>query len=172
MSIICINDQAVDGPWQYVNEVSGARNHDFVVFSADGLQAFGQLPLDTTAKHLGVRLEVDDDLAAIVEHLPRLALVELEFPHFKDGRRYSTAVELRRKFGFSGDLRASGDFLPDQALFLIRCGFSSIIVPKQFSLEQFKISLSAYSVAYQADYCEPRSLIVGLRGTTPMVSPQ
>ena len=40
--------------------------------------------------------------------------IELHFPKFTDGRAFSQAVLLRRRHGFAGDLRATGDVLIDQ----------------------------------------------------------
>jgi uncharacterized protein (DUF934 family) len=40
--------------------------------------------------------------------------VELHFPKFTDGRAYSQAFLLRRRLGFSGEIRAIGDVLVDQ----------------------------------------------------------
>jgi len=45
----------------------------------------------------------------------------------------------------------------------VRCGFSTIAVPPQFSVEQFKASLAAYSVAYQAATDSHVSLVSDLR---------
>ena len=37
--------------------------------------------------------------------------IDLHFPKFSDGRAFSQAVMLRRRLGFSGELRATGDVL-------------------------------------------------------------
>lgn len=98
---------------------------------------------------VGVRLAVEDSVDSIAALTSKLDVIELTFPHFKDGRPFSTAVLLRRDYGFEGDLRAAGDFLPDQVIFLLRSGFTSFVVPEQFSVAQFQSSLAAYSVVYQ-----------------------
>ena len=41
-------------------------------------------------------------------HLDSLALVALVFPNFRDGRAYSQARLLRERYGFRGELRATG----------------------------------------------------------------
>lgn len=117
-------------------------------------------PTDTDSlAHTGVSLTVDDDLSDMAGYFPHLAMVELVFSQFKDGRPFSTAVVLRRDFEFKGAILAAGDFLPDQALFLLRAGFSAFVVPEQFTAKQFKSALLAYSVAYQP----------GLGGTPDLV---
>lgn len=54
--------------------------------------------------------------------------IELVFPKFTDGRAFSQAVLLRRRYRFAGDLRATGDVLIDQVLQMQRSGFSSAVL--------------------------------------------
>ncbi|MBI2977394.1 MAG: DUF934 domain-containing protein, partial [Rhodospirillales bacterium] len=72
---------------------------------------------------IGVRLKSHQSPETIAEDLHRFSLVALEFPHFKDGRAYSYARLLRERYGFKGEIRAVGNVLRDQHLFMIRCGF-------------------------------------------------
>lgn len=74
---------------------------------------------------LGVRLTGADAVEALRDDLGRLALIAIEFPSFTDGRGFSQARLLREAYGFKGEIRAVGDFLPDQLAFLARCGFDS-----------------------------------------------
>ncbi|MEQ1724552.1 MAG: DUF934 domain-containing protein [Sphingopyxis sp.] len=71
-----------------------------------------------------VRLEPGDDARALLPHFARLALVEIAFPTFRDGRGYSSA-RILREGGYRGSLRAAGDILVDQIVTLRRCGFDS-----------------------------------------------
>ena len=57
--------------------------------------------------------------------LPRLALVALDFPVFRDGRAYTSATLLRERLGWTGELRAVGDVVREQAWLMVRCGFDS-----------------------------------------------
>ena len=84
------------------------------------LDAFLAGQADATA----VRLEAGDDARALVPHLDRMALVEVSFPTFRDGRGYSSARVLREA-GYFGELRAAGDVLVDQLAPMRRCGFDS-----------------------------------------------
>jgi len=81
--------------------------------------------------------------------LGRLALIALTFPKFRDGRAYSQARLLRERYGFRGELRATGEVLRDQFLFLIRAGFDSLEVTKAADAEAFAAAVSTYSVFYQ-----------------------
>ena len=79
----------------------------------------------------------------------RLALVALVFPSFRDGRAYSQARLLREQHGFHGELRATGDILRDQFLFLLRAGFDAFEVKKDADAEAFAAAVLRYSVFYQ-----------------------
>jgi uncharacterized protein (DUF934 family) len=82
-------------------------------------------------------------------YLGRLAVIVLAFPNFKDGRGYSQARQLRERCGFSGELRAAGQILRDQFLFLVRAGFDALEVSKPGEAEAFTATLARYSVFYQ-----------------------
>ena len=77
---------------------------------------------------IGIALAGDQSPALIEADLARFELIALEFPTFKDGRAYSQARLLRERYGFTGELRATGDVLRDQFLFLHRCGFDAFEV--------------------------------------------
>lgn len=77
---------------------------------------------------LGLVLEAGDELDGLEADIGRFALIALRFPRYTDGRSYSKARLLRERFGFSGELRASGDVLIDQIPFMRRCGFDSFEV--------------------------------------------
>ena len=70
-------------------------------------------------------------VAELVPYLDRLALIALVFPTFRDGRAYSQARLLRERYGFRGELRATGQVLRDQFLFLLRAGFDAFEVKKE-----------------------------------------
>ena len=71
-----------------------------------------------------VRLEPDEDARALLPHLDRIALIEVAFPAFRDGRGYS-AARILREAGYRGELRAQGDVLVDQLSHMVRCGFDA-----------------------------------------------
>jgi uncharacterized protein (DUF934 family) len=88
-------------------------------------------------------------VAELVPHLDRLALVALVFPNFKDGRAYSQARLLREQHGFGGELRATGDVLRDQFIFLLRAGFDAFEVKKDADAAVFAREIARHSVFYQ-----------------------
>jgi uncharacterized protein (DUF934 family) len=97
----------------------------------------------------GVLWPNERPVAELVPHLDRLALVALVFPTFKDGRAYSQARLLRERHAFRGELRATGDVLRDQFLYLLRSGFDSFEAKKNADAEAFAQVVARYSVFYQ-----------------------
>src|SRR5262245_5235072 len=89
------------------------------------------------------------NVAELERHLPRLALIALVFPAYKDGRAYSQARILRERYGFSGELRATGQVLRDQFVFLMRAGFDAFDVVKPADAQAFEESARRYSVFFQ-----------------------
>jgi uncharacterized protein (DUF934 family) len=89
--------------------------------------------------------DVDD----LVPYLDRLSAVALVFPSFRDGRAYSQARLLRERHHYRGELRATGQVLRDQFVFMLRAGFDSFDVRKQSDAEAFAQAAQRYSVFYQ-----------------------
>ena len=98
---------------------------------------------------IGVVWPNNRKVAELLPYLDRLALVVLTFPNFKDGRAYSQARLLRERYGYRGELRASGQVLRDQFLFLVRAGFDALDVAKASDVDAFAAALARYTVFYQ-----------------------
>ncbi|MBS7543535.1 DUF934 domain-containing protein [Ancylobacter oerskovii] len=88
-------------------------------------------------------------IAEIAPYLPRLALVALNFPTFRDGRAYSQARLLRERLGWKGPLRAVGNVLRDQFLIMARSGFDQIVPAKEADARAFDEAMHSYTVFYQ-----------------------
>jgi uncharacterized protein (DUF934 family) len=97
----------------------------------------------------GVIWANDRPVAELAPHLDNLALVALVFPKFRDGRAYSQARLLRERHGYRGEMRATGQVLRDQFLFLLRAGFDSFEVTKDADAAAFADSIRRYDVFYQ-----------------------
>lgn len=95
-----------------------------------------------------VRLEAGEDARLLIPHLPRVQLVEIAFPRFRDGRGYS-AARILREAGYDGELRAEGDVLVDQLLFMRRCGFDSFHPAAPIDPEVAERLLGIYPHVYQ-----------------------
>jgi uncharacterized protein (DUF934 family) len=98
---------------------------------------------------LGVRLTSDQAPDLLGEDVHRLAVIALEFPKFRDGRGYSWARMLRQRLGFKGEIRAVGDVLRDQWLFMQRCGIDAFEVKPGTRIEDFRAALAEQTVFYQ-----------------------
>ena len=98
---------------------------------------------------LGVIWPNNRDVDDLVPFLDRLAAVALVFPTFRDGRAYSQARLLRERHGYDGELRATGQVLRDQFMFMLRAGFDALEARKQSDVEAFATTAKRYSVFYQ-----------------------
>jgi uncharacterized protein (DUF934 family) len=101
------------------------------------------------AGDIGVNWPNNRDLDDLVPYLDRIAVIALVFPSFRDGRAYSQARLLRERHGYRGELRATGQVLRDQFLFMLRAGFDAFEVKKPGDAEAFAGTVKRYSVFYQ-----------------------
>lgn len=95
-----------------------------------------------------VRLEDGEDARQLLPYLDRLALIEIGFSSFVDGRGYS-AARILREHGYTGELRAQGDVLVDQLAFMRRCGFDSFAPEKPIDPADAETALSRWDNVYQ-----------------------
>ncbi|HXE23288.1 MAG TPA: DUF934 domain-containing protein [Roseiarcus sp.] len=77
---------------------------------------------------VGVKVEAGADAQAHLGDLAGRPLIALAFGRFADGRSFSYARLLRDRYGFRGELRATGDVLIDEIPLMLRCGFDSFEV--------------------------------------------
>ena len=77
--------------------------------------------------------------------------IDLHFPKFTDGRAYSQAFLLRRRLGFAGDLRATGDVLIDQLVHMQRTGFSSAVLAQGVDASDAQRQFERFASFYQGD---------------------
>lgn len=95
-----------------------------------------------------VRIEPGEDARALLPHLGRIALVEVAFPAYGDGRGYSSA-RILREAGYAGELRAAGDVLIDQLSHMRRCGFDAFAPAKPIAPEAADKALNTWPEVYQ-----------------------
>ena len=96
-----------------------------------------------------VRIEPGEDARRLLPVLDRVALVEVAFPAFRDGRGYSSG-RILREAGYAGELRAAGDVLVDQIPLMRRCGFDSFVANAPVDRAVLDRSLSRHDFVYQA----------------------
>lgn len=95
-----------------------------------------------------VRIEPGDDARVLLPYLDRIALVEVNFPSFGDGRGYS-AARILREAGYTGELRAVGDVLIDQLSHMRRCGFDAFAPDKRLDPEDAQRAFATWDNVYQ-----------------------
>lgn len=93
--------------------------------------------------------------------LDGVARIDLQFPKFTDGRAYSQAFLLRRRLGFQGELRATGDVLVDQLQLLQRSGFDSAVLRADQDLAIAQRQLAHFDGFYQGDAVHTQPLFAG-----------
>jgi uncharacterized protein (DUF934 family) len=105
---------------------------------AEGLKDAQVLVLDNTA----------DPRTLSLDGIER---VDLHFPKFTDGRAYSQAFWLRRRMGFQGEIRATGDVLIDQLVQMERTGFDVAELRADQNIDFAQRQFDRYRGFYQGD---------------------
>ncbi len=90
-----------------------------------------------------------DDPYALDGRLAGVQAIAIHFADFNDGRGYSSGVLLRKRLGFTGQLRATGDVLRDQLFFLLRCGFDAFEPRADRSTAEFVKGFKDFRDSYQ-----------------------
>jgi len=93
--------------------------------------------------------------------------IDLHFPKFTDGRAYSQAFLLRRRLGFQGEIRATGDVLIDQLVSMSRTGFDVAVLREgldasaaQRQFDRFPAFYQGSAVDTQPFFCKEGSMSV------------
>jgi uncharacterized protein (DUF934 family) len=111
---------------------------------------------------IGIWFSADDDILKYSDliHAGKKiwSIIAIDFPIFRDGRGYSTAALLRQRFGWDGELRAIGDILIDQLIYLSRVGFDNFALRDDqdiaIGLKQFNL----FTVTNQNSWRAKRSI--------------
>lgn len=109
----------------------------------------------TTQNDVQGRLELANTADARTVALDGVTRIDLEFPKFTDGRAYSQAFLLRRRRGFTGEIRATGDVLVDQLPHMARSGFDAAVLKEGQSVEIAQRQLARFDAYYQGDAVQP-----------------
>lgn len=104
-----------------------------------------------------VTLEAGVNLEEVKPYLSSLKIISIIFPGFRDGRGFTLARSLREYYRFSGELRAGGDIIPDQASALKRCGFDAVTLQGEDSLQIWTKHLKPrFPFTYQQKFFKTR----------------
>ena len=97
-----------------------------------------------------------NDADALALPLDGVERVDLHFPNFTDGRAFSQAFLLRRRRGYQGDIRATGDVLIDQLVQMQRTGFSSAVLRDGVDPADAQRQFDRFPAFYQGDAVNPQ----------------
>ena len=103
-------------------------------------------------------LEIPNDADPRAFDLAGVARIDLHFPKFTDGRAYSQAFLLRRRLGFQGEIRATGDVLIDQLVQMQRSGFDAAVLREGVDPGAAQRQFERFSAFYQGDAVNPKPL--------------
>ncbi|MES2784014.1 MAG: DUF934 domain-containing protein [Pseudomonadota bacterium] len=106
---------------------------------------------DHAADTASAVVSLDNDTDPREVSLEGINRIDLHFPKFVDGRAFSQAFLLRRRLGFNGDIRATGEVLLDQLLQMQRTGFSSAVLRADQDASHAKALFARYAAFYQGD---------------------
>lgn len=141
------NKQIIDNNWRYVPDDAELKAGDITVSLARWKKDKQQL-LHHDGK-IGVRLEPSDSIDDFAGDLKEIELIELNFPAFTDGRTFSHAWLLRSRYHYTGEIRATGHFMPDQLFYLSRVGVNAFNLEKVEDLPIALSTLNDFTVHYQ-----------------------
>ena len=96
-------------------------------------------------------LQLANDVDALSVPLEGVQRIDLAFPNFTDGRAFSQAYLLRRRRGFAGEIRATGDVLIDQLVQMHRTGFSSAVLKEGVDAADAARQFARFAGFYQGD---------------------
>lgn len=139
--------EIVNDEWRYADEDPQGRERALILPFARWKEEREQWWL--WDGRLGVRLGPTDPVTELEHDFLRIALVAIEFASMAEGRGYSQAQILRKRFKFTGELRAVGNIQRDQLFYLARCGFDSFELREGADLQAALAAFNDFSVAYQ-----------------------
>ena len=84
--------------------------------------------------------------------------IDLHFPKFPDGRAYSQAFLLRRRLGFQGEIRATGDVLIDQLVSMSRTGFDVAVLRDGLDASAAQRQFDRFPAFYQGSAIDTQPL--------------
>ncbi len=97
---------------------------------------------------VGVIIAPSDDVFLIKDYLDSLELIVLDFNNFDDGRGYSQAYLLRKRWQFLGEVIGINAHL-DQLQFMIRSGVTSYVLLDSYLGLDEKDYANGFSICYQ-----------------------
>jgi uncharacterized protein (DUF934 family) len=144
--------------WTHIDDATPLPADGYAIVMLDRWRR-DRVQLLAPAVPLGISLDAHQTLDPASDALAGLQLIALDFPKFSDGRAYSTAHRLRSPWGFTGEIRATGDVLLDQLPLMLRTGFDAFEISDAATLRALDLTaVPAISRVYQAGTQSPGSV--------------
>ena len=144
-----------------------ARDASRFATSVDVSDISGNEPIEV------LHIPNDADLDALAPTLGRIETILIDFPAYTDGRGFSLARQLRRRYNYEGLLIADGPLIPDQHAFALQCGFDAVRLDdetlKRHTVEDWHSALDDFDMTYQRGYAVkagPATSVFDARMTT------
>ena len=141
--------QIVEDNWLNIDDEHAIPEKGDIVVSLERWLNEGK-QLRSREGKIGVRLQNDQSPAQVADNLDAFEIFVLEFPKYTDGRAYSAARLLRDRYGFQGEVRASGDVLIDQYGMMQRCGFNAYEIGDDADISAWQAAERRISAHYQS----------------------
>ena len=150
------NGEIIENPYIWLQDIEEAITSNSIVAVQKWLAE-----KDTIGEVAGIWLEAGDGVECLKDvDLNQFDVIGINFPAFVDGRGFSYARLLKERLGYQGEIRALGNFIPDQLGYLLRVGFNSFQFNEEVDLEKALALHSPFSVAYQGDVADPRPIFL------------
>lgn len=144
-----LNDAAIEAEDPFTNVVDAEfPPKGEVIVSLTRFQSDGERLL-SEGRLVGVRIEPNEAVEDLAYDLPRISVVALALPRFADGRAYTSAVLLRERLGYKGEVRAVGDVLREHARVMVRCGMDAFEPNDGSTAEIWTKAVHRYRHVYQ-----------------------
>jgi uncharacterized protein (DUF934 family) len=156
--------QIVTDPWVRVEDDADISGETAVVVSLKRWLDEAET-LKSRNAPVAVALSNDQSPSQLVDDFDSIDAVFLTFPAYTDGRAYSQARLLRQRYGFQGEIRATGNVLRDQYAFMQRCGFDAYDVAEGIDLAGWGRSAGAMSEVYQTATDDVQTIWAKRQGT-------
>ncbi|WNB75641.1 DUF934 domain-containing protein [Methylomonas koyamae] len=142
------DQQLIENTWSFIEDDAPLPAGDITVSLPRWLSEKEEL-LQRSGR-TGIRLVPGDQTESLCADFDKIDLIELDFPIFGDGRLFSVARLLRSRDAYRGEIRAVGQYLPDQVFYLSRVGINAFDLSSQNDADLVLAAMSQFSVRYQA----------------------
>ena len=129
-------------------QIERILNKDYVSVDLVSFQEWIENIEKLSKLSVGVIIAPSDDVFLIKDYLDSLELIVLDFNNFDDGRGYSQAYLLRKRWQFLGEVIGINAHL-DQLQFMIRSGVTSYILLDSYEGLNEEDYANGFSICYQ-----------------------